>query len=267
MSLQSKQLKQSTKKFCKICSDAGKSSNEYNAHNVRENGKVMCPILLITTCRYCKKSGHTIAYCDVLQHMNKAQDTRQTPSWGRKNYNDKSYNDKSYNDKSFDKSYNDKSYNDKSYNKNKNNNNQFAVLCEEIPETDEEFPILNNHVSRPNIVRSVANNWATIVASTASTASIASTASTASTASIASTASTASIASIASKRPSSPIDSPPSSPIESPPSSPIESNRSLKATASLFTNISTGYYNNRVPYVRSTKKWTDYDDEDSDEEY
>ena len=250
MSLQSKQLKQSTKKFCKICSDAGKSSNEYNAHNVRENGKVMCPILLITTCRYCKKSGHTIAYCDVLQHMNKAQDTRQTPSWGRKNYNDKSYNDKS-----FDKSYNDKSYNDKSYNKNKNNNNQFAVLCEEIPETDEEFPILNNHVSRPNIVRSVANNWATIVASTASTASIAS------------TASTASIASIASKRPSSPIDSPPSSPIESPPSSPIESNRSLKATASLFTNISTGYYNNRVPYVRSTKKWTDYDDEDSDEEY
>ena len=56
-------------KFCKICSDSGKSSSDVHSHNVRERGRVVCPTLLSTECRYCKEKGHTPKFCKKLKEM------------------------------------------------------------------------------------------------------------------------------------------------------------------------------------------------------
>jgi regulator of extracellular matrix RemA (YlzA/DUF370 family) len=49
---------------CRVCYDAGRSEREYNNHRVKDrNGKTVCPILVNTECRKCKKKGHTIKYC------------------------------------------------------------------------------------------------------------------------------------------------------------------------------------------------------------
>ena len=54
--------------FCKVCKDAGKSEQEYTNHSVRNNqGKVLCPTLLNQSCKYCKNTGHTVKYCEVLK--------------------------------------------------------------------------------------------------------------------------------------------------------------------------------------------------------
>jgi len=54
--------------FCKVCKDAGKSEQEYTNHSVRNNqGKVLCPTLLNQSCKYCKKTGHTVKYCEMLK--------------------------------------------------------------------------------------------------------------------------------------------------------------------------------------------------------
>ena len=57
------------KPFCKVCYDSGKSENEYNSHFVKSEpgakGVVVCPTLLSHTCTYCKKTGHTLKYCDA----------------------------------------------------------------------------------------------------------------------------------------------------------------------------------------------------------
>lgn len=59
-----------SKKFCKVCFDAGKEENEYTSHFVRssptKNSVVVCPLLLSLHCNYCKEKGHTIKYCKVL---------------------------------------------------------------------------------------------------------------------------------------------------------------------------------------------------------
>jgi len=54
--------------FCKICKKAGKSESVYTSHFVRDkpNGKVVCPTLLSTECRYCHELGHTKAHCPKL---------------------------------------------------------------------------------------------------------------------------------------------------------------------------------------------------------
>ena len=61
----------STKAFCKVSYDAGKSEKEYTSHFTREssdkNAKVTCPTLLALECRYCHKNGHTIKYCTILK--------------------------------------------------------------------------------------------------------------------------------------------------------------------------------------------------------
>ena len=57
--------------FCKVCKDAGKNETEYTSHWVRDapgpNGKVVCPTLLSTHCKYCKETGHIVKYCPKLK--------------------------------------------------------------------------------------------------------------------------------------------------------------------------------------------------------
>lgn len=60
--------------FCAVCKAAGKSEQEYTSHFVREsrdqNARVVCPVLLKTVCRYCKKTGHTKSHCKQLKARN-----------------------------------------------------------------------------------------------------------------------------------------------------------------------------------------------------
>ena len=60
-----------TKMFCKVCKDAGKKEADYTSHWVRDapgpKGKVVCPTLLSTQCKYCKKYGHIIKFCPKLK--------------------------------------------------------------------------------------------------------------------------------------------------------------------------------------------------------
>lgn len=59
------------KPSCKVCKDAGKSETEYRSHWPKnQDGKTVCPTLLAQECRYCRKSGHTVKYCQVLVKEN-----------------------------------------------------------------------------------------------------------------------------------------------------------------------------------------------------
>jgi hypothetical protein len=53
--------------FCKVCYDAGLSTEEYTSHFVKDqpgpNGKVVCPTLLAQKCLICGVPGHTSSYC------------------------------------------------------------------------------------------------------------------------------------------------------------------------------------------------------------
>ncbi|RLI46585.1 hypothetical protein DRO61_09065 [Candidatus Bathyarchaeota archaeon] len=59
------------KTFCKVCFDAGKTEQEYTSHFLKDrpgpNGKVVCPTLLLTECRYCHEHGHFKSHCPVLE--------------------------------------------------------------------------------------------------------------------------------------------------------------------------------------------------------
>ena len=59
------------KPFCKVCFDAGKSEEEYTSHYLKDrpgpNGKVICPTLLATECRYCHEHGHFKSHCPALE--------------------------------------------------------------------------------------------------------------------------------------------------------------------------------------------------------
>jgi hypothetical protein len=72
--------KTETKKYCKVCHDAGKSEIEYLSHFIRESrdpkSKIVCPTLLSLECRYCSNKGHTIKYCKILE-KNKNMSSRQ----------------------------------------------------------------------------------------------------------------------------------------------------------------------------------------------
>jgi hypothetical protein len=63
--------KKSSKPFCKVCFDTGKSENEYRSHYVKNipgpNGVVVCPTILSVECRYCKSIGHTVSKCPSLK--------------------------------------------------------------------------------------------------------------------------------------------------------------------------------------------------------
>jgi hypothetical protein len=53
--------------FCKVCYDAGLSTQEFTSHFVKDqpgpNGKVVCPTLLAQKCLICGIPGHTSSYC------------------------------------------------------------------------------------------------------------------------------------------------------------------------------------------------------------
>ena len=74
----SKSQNQVTKSFCKVCLDAGKPESVYTSHFVKsskeDNARIVCPTLLAQECRYCKKNGHTVKYCKVLEKDNKQKD-------------------------------------------------------------------------------------------------------------------------------------------------------------------------------------------------
>ena len=57
--------------FCNMCFKTGKSEQEYTSHWLRDRagpgGVVVCPYLLSVECRYCRRKGHTISHCPVLQ--------------------------------------------------------------------------------------------------------------------------------------------------------------------------------------------------------
>ena len=63
--------RQQKKPFCKVCFDAGKSEAEYTSHFLKNrpgpNGKVICPTLLTTECRYCHEHGHFKSHCPDLE--------------------------------------------------------------------------------------------------------------------------------------------------------------------------------------------------------
>ena len=55
------------KPFCKVCYDAGLSTDAYTSHFVKDqpgpNGNVVCPTLLAQKCLICGIPGHTSSYC------------------------------------------------------------------------------------------------------------------------------------------------------------------------------------------------------------
>jgi len=63
--------------FCKVCFDAGEPEDKYKSHFVRDkpgpDGKVICPLLLATKCRYCNEAGHTVKFCEKLKKQEKIQ--------------------------------------------------------------------------------------------------------------------------------------------------------------------------------------------------
>jgi hypothetical protein len=72
LSILNPKMSYNKKPFCKVCQDAGKSESEYTNHWVKDlNGKITCPTLLNTECRFCHKLGHTTKFCKELEKMNK----------------------------------------------------------------------------------------------------------------------------------------------------------------------------------------------------
>lgn len=55
------------KPFCKVCYDAGLSTEEFTSHFVKDqpgpSGRVVCPTLLAQKCLICGVPGHTSSYC------------------------------------------------------------------------------------------------------------------------------------------------------------------------------------------------------------
>ena len=66
--------------FCSVCKKAGKSEAEYTSHFVRDrpgpDGRVVCPTLLATECRYCRETGHTKHHCPKLAEKARRQKER-----------------------------------------------------------------------------------------------------------------------------------------------------------------------------------------------
>ena len=68
---------QKKKPFCKVCFDTEKPEKVYTSHFLKDrpgpNGKVICPTLLATECRYCRKNGHFKSHCPDLSQKQQTQ--------------------------------------------------------------------------------------------------------------------------------------------------------------------------------------------------
>jgi hypothetical protein len=63
-----------SKRFCKVCFDSGKSVEMHTSHNVRDDrGFVCCPTLKSIICTYCGIKGHGPKYCSRLEKDKKEQ--------------------------------------------------------------------------------------------------------------------------------------------------------------------------------------------------
>ena len=105
----------STKKtFCKVCCDSGKSEEDYTSHNVKASSGtryiVVCPTLMSSTCKYCRKKGHTAKFCPIL----KKKEKENAKTIARTDYELKT-----------------KRSDDKSFKKNKMKGNSFDLLGNE----------------------------------------------------------------------------------------------------------------------------------------
>ena len=71
------QKKSQKKPFCKVCFDASKPESLYTNHFLKDrpgpNGKVVCPTLLMTECRYCHEKGHFKSHCSQLVERKRVQ--------------------------------------------------------------------------------------------------------------------------------------------------------------------------------------------------
>jgi len=65
--------------YCSACHKAGKSVTEYTNHwmksktqqqSTEKEDVITCPLILNSTCGYCKKDGHWTKYCPVLKTKN-----------------------------------------------------------------------------------------------------------------------------------------------------------------------------------------------------
>ena len=81
------------KPFCKVCYDTGKPESVYTSHWVRtlpslnsngvknsnggNGGKITCPTLLATECRYCLKIGHTVKFCPIIEQRDKFMEKKK----------------------------------------------------------------------------------------------------------------------------------------------------------------------------------------------
>ena len=78
-----------SKKFCKVCFDAGKSESMYTSHTVKSvdirSGKLVttCVTLLALECRYCFKTGHTVKFCPVLEENKKMDKEKERERRGK----------------------------------------------------------------------------------------------------------------------------------------------------------------------------------------
>lgn len=68
--------------FCKVCYDAKRSG--YDTHYLKDfKGPVpvvVCPYLLELKCNYCKNSGHTVSYCEILKAKKATEEAVRLPS-------------------------------------------------------------------------------------------------------------------------------------------------------------------------------------------
>lgn len=78
----SRNNRNSRKPFCKVCFDAGKPESEFTCHFVKDqpgpSGKVVCPTLLSTECRYCRKPGHFKSHCPALKQKQATEEYNRT---------------------------------------------------------------------------------------------------------------------------------------------------------------------------------------------
>ena len=57
--------------YCGHCKNLGLKFDDHNLKDRNGNKKeICCPILLDTSCRFCKEKGHTIKYCPEIAKKN-----------------------------------------------------------------------------------------------------------------------------------------------------------------------------------------------------
>lgn len=119
------------KPFCKVCYDTGKPESVYTTHWVRASpglngGKITCPTLLATECRYCLKAGHTVKFCPIIEQRDKFMEKKKASE----------------------------AFNVVVEESRANSSSRFALLCDDDDDDDVE----------QNLVSSTSCSWASIAA-------------------------------------------------------------------------------------------------------